>query len=897
MPCEITFVSAPAGSGKTQRLANAYIALLKRGVEPGRILAITFTEKAAAEMKERILSLLKTNDPPLYRQLLERILEMRVSTIDSFCLSLIRRSAPLIDLSADLEVTTDDRYLREEAFQEALQEIRPRAGRTDEETGRLLEMVTEGRFRGWQAFAERIHYLFEKIHLTSREVYYTPINELLDELGRYSRELVDHPAGPRIFTNYQDLFPPAWTEAAAAQVAGCLRTEQFKLLTEKGEWRKQAPPGSGLKKGAYQNWLEQFKPLARAAWQLESYRRAGELLNIFRSRFLEAYRKKKWAADLLDFTDLPLLAHQLLTRHPEALNILYAFDEQTDHILIDEFQDTNFLQWGVFEALSEEWFSGASWRNPDQPTSLFMVGDEKQAIYYFRDANSEVFRSIPEELRRREPSFRQETLKHNYRSRAAIIEFTNHLFSQIMTGDPGSGFRVGYLPLEQARTTKTPGRVELTLLESGPDQENREEVRGREAELASRRILSLVGEFQVSEKDETLRPARFRDFALLLRERTHLKIFEAGFKKHAIPYTVVKGSGFYQAEEVCLLRSLAAFLADPGDGLALYTLLSSRLFRFQPGEFLRLYDQPGSGWWPKLCAAPEEKARTAVRILEAALARRGRLPVGRLFEEFLLDAEAWRCFPLDPEQVNLKKFLAQLDQFSEQGLSLSEINERLDRLSSDPREARANVLTEDLDAVQVITVHSAKGLEFPIVILPGLDQPFGNKRKEPDLLAMERDPKTFTLAEEPESRLRQFHPLFLENREKELEEERHLFYVAVTRARDALFLSGLRTEKTGEKEKSPLDWIAGALDLDNPPPLPGFRVAGASMILAELETAGPPSPEKAGPPPAAGPDLSAPLPAPQPTSRPATDYLEEFRAVSGQARQLGTVIHQLLNEI
>ncbi|MCK5504589.1 MAG: UvrD-helicase domain-containing protein, partial [Thermodesulfovibrionia bacterium] len=544
-------ISSPAGSGKTEKLARRYIALLKSGVDAERILAITFTDKAAAEMKQRILRILKEEDEVLFHELLQKIPLMRVSTIHSFCGTLIRRFS--FEASIDPNYRIEDAIDSRIAWEEILYEILMEAGKGNEGQDFLLQSLSDKGFRGLEYLKATINNLFEKMPFSLETKM--PAFSFSAHLLPLAEELKKWPGAGETIAGYEGLFENnAFNRLVSAE---------RHFLTGNKMPRVRVPAGL---KGIvdYKDWsIKMF-----SYWHYKSIeeftRRAERIRGIFKKCFLR-YSDKKMANGTLDFSDLEYIAYKLLTENPDWANILYAFDEKTDHILVDEFQDTNAFQWAIIDKLTEEWRSGLGAKREEGiiPT-IFLVGDEKQSIYYFRGANVEIFQNAKEKLKgwlRNE--FYYGEARENFRSLPAIIEFTNHIFSRIMRAEEAAPpWMTRYSQCEACRKdTQDVGKVEVILLDE--DEASMAELRQREASLVAKRIQGFVNNFQITDRLVSNRSGvlsqkrhcKYMDIALLLRKRTHLKIYEEAFRQHGIPFVVVKGIGFYQEPEIAILRS------------------------------------------------------------------------------------------------------------------------------------------------------------------------------------------------------------------------------------------------------------------------------------------------------------------------------------------------------
>ncbi len=801
-----TLVRSPAGSGKTERLARRYIALLKKGIPPERILTITFTEKAAAEMKERIFRILKKEDPILERKLKESILKLRISTIDSFCFSLIRTFSPYLELPPDLEVNPESEILWILSSYDTLMGIAQEKNSPDYSL--LSDLISDGGFRGWPNLLKLFEGLFKKrVTLLRRatEEEEIDIDSYLSQLAKMGIDLPLEPEKDKV----ESLFL-------------LLDKNRHLFLTKEGKARK-AKKGEGID---YERLKEFYTILAKKYYQ----RYFEKILSLFQNRFLAEYKEKKHRKGILDFPDLEFLVFDLLTNFPEWQNILYLFDQHTDHILVDEFQDTSFLQWAIIDKLTEEWRSGlGAKREREIEPTLFLVGDEKQSIYFFRNAQSEIFARAREKLLvYLGDKFREETVKDNYRSLNAIIEFTNYFFSRLFIGGEGKPFwQTPYSEFIGRRQNAATGKVEIILDEK---EGNMPERRRREAEIIAQRIKTLLGEEIVFDREEKPIPASYEHFAILLRRRTHLSLYEKALKDAAIPYLVVKGVGFYQETEVQLLCALVNFLVEPTDNFSLYLILKF-LFSLSEKEILLLGNRPGDCLYQKIEKERKEIAEELASYREKIF----KLPISLLLEEILNRRGVWGLFPSDQQYYNMKKFIRICEELEWKGKSLWEIKDYLARAKENTDEPKADVSWEGIKAVRIMTVHAAKGLEFPIIFFAGLDENLLSYPRKEDFI-MEEGEKGISLLYLPEKNFQKEEPLFQERKEKQLEEEKRIFYVACTRARDYLILTGILSDKNA---RSRLEWLQDVFSLkwqegriSSPVNLPGLEFLSGEEIFS-----------------------------------------------------------------
>lgn len=725
-------ISSPAGSGKTEKLARRYISLLLAGSEIEKILAITFTEKAAAEMKDRILIILEKEHPDLFAKIREKMPLMRISTIHAFCLKLLKRFSMELGLDPSLDVTDEftASLLWSESVYEALMEEK-------DKPELFYEMMKNRGIRGW-------------------DILYRILNEL------HSKR--PHP----------------------------------ELILREGH------PVEG----------EEEKRI------LELY-----------SRCLKRYTGKKLERHLVDYDDLELFTYEALVKNPDWMNILYSFDEHTDHILVDEFQDTSSLQWKIIDKLTEEWRSGiGAKRESGKIPTVFLVGDEKQSIYLFRGANVSLFQEAKERLSEwLGGEYLFEEIKENYRSLPEITEFVNSLFKRLMQPTLYESWRTRYASFEATREGE--GHVELILMDSG---ETTKESREQEASALAKRIQSLVNNHEIFEGDQK-RPCMYGDMAILLRRRTHLSLLEDALRKYEIPFIVVKGIGFYDEPEVALLRELLSLLIDPMDDYSLFCLLRSPLFGIEYGTLFRLIDKkddrplleklrskiPPS---PPLSKGGKGGLMTrrlsgAYNLISGWIERARSIPLAILLEDILSETKGWQYFWEKQRHVNMKKFIRLIEQYESRGFSLLDIREKLIK-ARQGEEAKANINTEGMNVVKIMTVHAAKGLEFPMVFLPSLDE--DNTPKTKSIVVDEEDGRIFIAYEEDPNK-RKKRESFLKRKEKEIEEEKRLFYVSVTRAQD--FICMLGSQKKDGRVTGRLAYILNNLEY-----LPSLKVMNESEL-------------------------------------------------------------------
>ncbi|MGB9741704.1 MAG: UvrD-helicase domain-containing protein [bacterium] len=900
-PLKSTVVFAPAGSGKTEELSQRYLKLIANGVKPERILTLTFTDRAAAEMKERILTNARKHSEELYQLLRENILKLRISTIHSFCLSLVQRFADLLGIDPNPEVLADDSGLWQQAKYDALMKIAE--NQYGEEIRSLLISLLGDRHRqNWRSISTLIDKLFAnrtavlRAGIESEKFVWIET----DRVKELARELSKNRLTAELISNYQQLFSRNYEdEQEIGRITRLLEQNPGQFMTSDGEPRK-------IKNNEeLQHWAElmcDYRNQIKIIHNLMQFRRH---FLLFKNCFLDTYEQLKREQGLVDYEDMELLALKLLSENPDWLNILYIFDEHTDHILVDEFQDTSFLQWAIIDKLSEEWRSGAGIKTELGITpTVFIVGDDKQSIYMFRDARVEVFTLARDKLRAwlGDEELEIKNLQNNYRSLPAIIDFNNTLFSGLMNARPDAPpWCTRYRHFIARRQNPDPGRVEL-LIDRVDRELNAAEARELDAANVARRIRLLIDSGypvydRQPDKTEIRRACRFNDIAILIRARGGLlPALEQQLRKYHIPFLVVGGTGFYDEPEVRYLSYLTRFLVDPADDMALYITLRGPLFQIDEKELLLSTRRTGfPTWWGRLReagATGSERLANALMVLDDALKRVNYEPLHLILNRLLVQTRAWQTFWEPQREANIRKFLQRIQELELSGKQSLRIRTFLDQPGSE--EAKADVPAEEMNAVQIMTVHAAKGLEFPIVFHPGLHEKILGQQSE-RLLVEETAINQVQLLYIEDAKLRKKFTPYLKYEEKQVEEEKRIFYVACTRARDALFLTGIWHKKLPSRTK--FEWLKEQLGLrleDN-----GFtlqtKITGVMCVLpSEL-------PEVKSPVRTAAEEKAVvikknPIPSvAKPPIRPIVRFLpRELRNNPPAALGIGEIVHRLL---
>jgi ATP-dependent exoDNAse (exonuclease V) beta subunit len=344
--------------------------------------------------------------------------------------------------------------------------------------------------------------------------------------------------------------------------------------------------------------------------------------------------------------------------------------------------------------------------------------------------------------------------------------------------------------------------------------EKMEQARAKDAEMVAQKITTLIDKSITYDTQENPKPCQFEDIAILLRNRTHLTTYENALRKYNIPFVVVKGIGFYDTPEIGIILSLLNFLIDSTNDFDLYVILKSPLFNLSEKEILIISSNQSDdkiSLWDRIkdYAIKHNRHQELIENLTRWISQVGYRPLAEILEDILEHQQAWQIFWEQQRSVNIRKFLRTIEELENQGTHPIMIADYFENNRDKKDEPKANVNTEGRNEVKLMTIHAAKGLQFPIVFLVGLDQNLDAAgRKDSNLLISEVSEEEVWVSYEPDSYLKKMSPLFIEKKAKEQEEEKRIFYVSVTRARDALFLTGIYNPEQMEKDKiTRLHWL------------------------------------------------------------------------------------------
>ncbi len=922
-------VMASAGTGKTWLLVSRLLRLLLHGATADAILAITFTRKAAAEMQtrlsERLFALASADDEGLaallrelsltpdeatmsrarglYESMLQSGKSVRTTTFHAFCQEILRRfpleadvppGFELLESSGELTRASWD-ALMEQATKEpdgelaqTLEPLLAYCGGISALQQALSSFLTH---RGdWWAYTEGQSAplpfaearLRQQLQLDEGEApleqLFTP--ELMQQLANYCELLGKHKTSgnEKRLTQLADIRNPE----LEPEIRFALLRET--LLTQKNEPRACKPSKAQAKsmgEEGQDRFIELHGLLSLAVMttldKLSAIATLEACSNWYAvgSQLLENFQRLKAERRLLDFTDLEWRAYRLLYRGENAQWVQYKLDQRIEHLLVDEFQDTNPTQWRLLQPLLQEMASGAAERH----RSVFLVGDAKQSIYRFRRAEPRLFQAAHEWLTQHLQAHSY-PLHTSWRSSSAIMQAVNKLFGE---SGPMQGILRDFTP-HQTHLQGLWGRVTVLPLISDSEEVSEEITEPssplrnplhqprivendqryqHEGEMIATEITRLIAEKTVIGMADAARPMRYGDIMILVRSRSHVGEYERALRQAGIPYLGAERGTLLQSLEVRDMVALLELLITPYNNLSLAHVLRSPLFDCSNEDLalLALMDKNNGSWYQRLATLAqhdtEHPLHRAWQLLVGWREQVGKLPIhdllDRIFNEGNVLARYRAAYPPHLQgrcESNLTRFVElalSIDsgRYPSLGRFLNRLGEMRENSDEAPDEAPAG---GDGDRVRLMTIHASKGLEAPVVFLAdsgrgaGIERPFRTLVEWP---AQAPRPDAFLLVGKKGQQDAFTRQAIEREHSEEHREDANLLYVALTRARQHLYLSACaprRGEELGwygamRKALDPLEEIAAEepclLEYGTQPP-PG-NIAGKEAARTSVE--------------------------------------------------------------
>ncbi|RZA25992.1 MAG: hypothetical protein EOP10_05055 [Proteobacteria bacterium] len=850
-PYKSSVVRASAGSGKTYQLSRRFLFLVGAGASPSSILTVTFTKKAAAEMRARILDLAakllaSDSERKSFEDDLQNFYSQRENVNAPRPLSALETASRILASTQSLRISTIDAILLEwlkkfpyESSGEGALAIPPRfdlMSPYDEEktqkrswsrTLRAMNEIDSESLGKLLENPEEIHFVAIENRMKELQKHESFLWLLKQQRPHLGSKLVEHP------------IDEDWSDAGETGLVEAL-SPYFRSLSESISKDRQNDLGEALsqktlhalKEGKFITGASQvhgntfrtakktdrhtgsIEAIDRLALSYSAYllkNRLNQTGNILMKIF-EGYQTQtsqiKYEEKSLGFSDLIKGGYYLFS-HDQAAGARYLLNRSIRHLLLDEFQDTSVLQWTVFQTMAEEMLSGAGYRSPDEldPT-LFIVGDAKQSIYGFREADAQILSTAANFMITR--SALDIELSASYRTHPLLLKFVNEAMHQVIEDFPT------HIPALSGGEVLIKGRASICISplfrkdSPGGTGEPIEDEARFIAESLARKIRDQEPVYDKHVKG--YRPMRAADCVLLYRNSTHARTYADAIRSTGLSVRIEEGQSFFARPEIRDLMAICRLMAYPNDIQSAFHVLKSPVMNLDEPKLLELLrvqkaaeretNERATDFVTPLFEALLETAEPFYTFYRNRHEERPSIGL----EAFLKDAGALSKYlsAFGPDEgplaaANIQKFLELvLDTDANAHLSWMEV---LAQLEGREKEKAVSLSTVSDDAIQLMTIHKAKGLEWPLVVLCGT----GEEWERDDLYwAKLKDSSLGTglsyIGRRSELPMADphFSALTKNLTEEALRENHRLLYVALTRAQFELIVTGFQKKDREE---------------------------------------------------------------------------------------------------
>ncbi|MBI1281276.1 MAG: AAA family ATPase [Anaerolineaceae bacterium] len=844
-------VVAGAGSGKTFVLVERYLTLLDNNPTwpLNAVVAITFTKKAAQEMRDRVRKALEqrlnsSTTPASEAVWAARMAAMesaRIDTIHGLCASILRANAAEVGIDPGFEVLdeVDARIILDNCIDDVLESV-VHEGRT------AVRLFTEYdakiiRDTLLQRIAEDIPNLPENVMDHWQQLRESNASQMIMELRNNPTYVTTSQWRPengwpigndKILDVWLACHPLIATLNTSKDSKTCLDTLEKLERAINLQGGKADIWGDKVTLEGAKASLKLLREMVRETLAFigeplgEIDRKAAEMLPLWVELIRQAqqtYRSRKQEEGLLDFNDLELLTRDLLVNNPTVRERYRGTEFK--HLLVDEFQDTNSTQWEIVRGLAKI----------EQGGSLFVVGDPKQSIYQFRGADVSVFEQVKDQIT--ESGGVDVPLAFSFRSHQSLVDGFNHLFGQILVREansPARNYEVELGKLMEAKRLGAPsGEVPIEVVYlSKPeteDQLNAEGMRRWEAYELANQLKRIVEEEKrlIYDKEQRItRPLNYGDIAILYQSTSNILVYEDVFKTAQLPFVTIAGRGYYSRQEVWDLLNLLTALHNPGDNLALASALRSPLFGLSDDALLtlRLQRDPHNertrlplyealSYLNNIAVHEQAHVDFARQSLGRLRAIVGRVSIADLLQAALDETGYLATLTGLPDGARRRENVEKLihKALESRQVTLGAFSQYLRDLTA--REVReGEALLDVKNSVALMTVHASKGLEYPLVVLVDIGWHRGSYGGDTVMV----DPKFGLVCKVYDAVENKMISGYAHKQAERLQhlrdiaERKRLLYVAATRAQDYLLLSGVRQNR----KDTWMSWIDLALEIN-----------------------------------------------------------------------------------
>ena len=868
-------VSASAGSGKTFVMAERILDQLARGVEISQLFISTFTVKAATELKERLekkisQQIQETVDVDLKQHLGRQLADLpnaAIGTMDSFTQKFLGKHGYLIDIAPNFRILQNESeqlLLKNEVFHQFFEDHYQ--GENKESFSRLVKNFA-GRGKDERGLRQQVYKIYDFLQSTSnpqkwlsdsflkgfeeadfaseKEKLTEKIKQALWDLEIFFRYHLDNDAKEFPKATYLEAVQQVMDQISSinqesdSQAYQAVLTRVVAISKEKnGRALANSSRKADLKPlaDAYNDERKaQFAKLGQLSDQItildyqERYHgdtwELSKTFQTFMSDFVEAYRERKRQENAFEFADISHYTIEILENFPQ---VRKAYQERFHEVMVDEYQDTNHIQERMLELLSNG-------------HNRFMVGDIKQSIYRFRQADPQIFNEKFQRYAHNPQEGKLILLKENFRSSSEVLSATNHVFERLMDQEIGE---INYDSMHQlvfanSKLTPNPDNKAEFLLYDKDDSGQEEEESQTETKLTGEMRLVIKEILKLHQE----KGVAFKEIALLTSSRSRNDQILLALSEYGIPVkTDGEQNNYLQSLEVQVMLDTLRVIHNPLQDYALVALMKSPMFGFDEDELARLSlqkaeDKVQENLFEKLINAQKQAARQK-ELIHTALAEK--------LNQFIDILDSWRLYakthslydliwkiyndrfyydyvgalPNGPaRQANLYALALRADQFEKSNFKgLSRFIRMIDQVLEAQHDLASVAVAPPKDAVELMTIHKSKGLEFPYVFILNMDQDFNKQDSMSDVILSRQNglgvkyiarvetgaveahyPKTIKLS---------IPSLTYTQNEKELQlasysEQMRLLYVAMTRAEKKLYLVGKGSREKLEAKEYP----------------------------------------------------------------------------------------------
>ena len=868
-------VSASAGSGKTFVMAERILDQLTRGVEISQLFISTFTVKAATELKERLekkisQQIQETDDVDLKQHLGRQLADLpnaAIGTMDSFTQKFLGKHGYLIDIAPNFRILQNESeqlILKNEVFHKVFEDHYQ--GENKEKFSRLVKNFA-GRGKDERGLRQQVYKIYDFLQSTSnpqkwlsesflkgfgeadftseKEKLTEKIKQMLWDLESFLRYHLDNDAKEfpkaaylenvqlvldQIGSLNQESDSQAY-QAVLARVVAISKEKNGRALansSRKAELKPLADDYNEERKSQFAKLGQLADQITILDYQKRYHGNTWELAKTFQnfmSDFVEAYRQRKREENAFEFADISHYTIEILENFPQ---VREAYQERFHEVMVDEYQDTNHIQERMLELLSNG-------------HNRFMVGDIKQSIYRFRQADPQIFNEKFQRYAQNPQEGKLILLKENFRSSSEVLSATNDVFGRLMDQEVGE---INYDSMHQlvfanSKLTPNPDNKAEFLLYDKDDSGQVEEESQTETKLTGEMRLVIKEILKLHQE----KGVAFKEIALLTSSRSRNDQILLALSEYGIPVkTDGEQNNYLQSLEVQVMLDTLRVIHNPLQDYALVALMKSPMFSFDEDELARLSLQKAEekvqeNLYEKLVNA-QKLATSQKELIYKDLAEK--------LDQFMDILDSWRLYakthslydliwkiyndrfyydyvgalPNGPaRQANLYALALRADQFEKSNFKgLSRFIRMIDQVLEAQHDLASVAVAPPKDAVELMTIHKSKGLEFPYVFILNMDQDFNKQDSMSDVILSRQNglgvkyiAKVETGAVEahyPKTIKLSIPSLTYTQNEKELQlasysEQMRLLYVAMTRAERKLYLVGKGSREKLEAKEYP----------------------------------------------------------------------------------------------